>query len=107
MAPGSAPRGDSPPLQCECRRASGFERGLMKWSFALLIVGAAALDAFWVVPAEHALQVRPHRVEAFHRKCPGHATTPPRRAPPAERELRVIDVKLLTPSQVDPTVTLR
>jgi hypothetical protein len=76
----------------------------VKWSFALLLVGAAALDAFWVMPAQRDAQARARAVEPYLRKCRGSAAVP---APPpgptigddGDGELKVIDVQLLTPRQ--------
>ena len=79
-----------PVLRCECRRLPAIERGLLLWSLALVLVGAAALDAFWAVPqAQRATQ----RAQLELVRC-----REIRAAPPA-RELRVDDVKLLTPTQ--------
>jgi hypothetical protein len=73
-------------LRCECRRPPAFERGFLLWSLALVLVGAAALDAFWAVPrAEHA-RPRVHRVESAQCK--------ERRV-----ERRVDNIQLLTPTQ--------
>jgi len=55
------------PLRCECRRPPPFERGVVKWSFALLILAAAALDAFWVMPAQRAARERRAHVERLRR----------------------------------------
>ncbi len=97
MASGSAPGGDQPSLHCECRRAPGFERGLLRWSFALLIFSAATLDAMWVIPAQRVVRERASVTDPYLRKCPARAVARP--APPGERELRVIDIKLMTPRQ--------
>ena len=100
MARGSAPR-DALVLHCECRRPATFERGMIKWSFALLILGAAALDAFWVMPAQREARARARAVEPYVRIDPveAHAPLAPALAEDDAGELRVIDVKLLTPRQ--------
>jgi len=72
-----------PVLRCESRRPPAFERGFLLWSLALVLLGAAALDAFWATPRRQRV-----RVIAPIVKC--HDT-------PAEK--KVEDIKLLTPTQ--------
>jgi len=75
-------------LRCECRRPPAFERGFLLWSLALVLVGAAALDAFWAVPRAQRVS-RERRVELEVIRC--HE----RRA----RVRKVEDIQLLTPTQ--------
>jgi hypothetical protein len=77
-----------PVLRCESRRPPAFERGFLLWSLALVLVGAAALDAFWAVPRAQRASMRSQRQVEMMR-C--------RQDPPRER--KVEDVKLLTPTQ--------
>ena len=74
-----------PVLRCESRRPPAFERGFLLWSLALVLFGAAALDAFWATP---------------HRQPPrAGVVTPMVRCPDRVQARRVDDIKLLTPTQ--------
>ena len=75
-----------PVLRCESRRPPAFERGFLLWSLALVLLGAAALDAFWATPRRQHARVR---VIAPVVKC--HDT-------PSSQK-KVEDIKLLTPTQ--------
>jgi hypothetical protein len=62
------------------------ERGFLLWSLALVLVGAAALDAFWAVPqSQRATQQR--RFQAEMMRCR------------ETRPVKVEDIQLLTPTQ--------
>lgn len=74
-----------PVLRCESRRPPAFERGFLLWSLALVLLGAAALDAFWATPRRQQGRVR---VIAPVVKC--HDSAP---------QKKVEDIKLLTPTQ--------
>lgn len=74
-----------PVLRCESRRPPAFERGFLLWSLALVLFGAAALDAFWAAPHRQPPRAR---IVAPMVRCPDSA--PPR---------KVEDIKLLTPTQ--------
>ncbi|MBZ0235105.1 MAG: hypothetical protein K8M05_22445 [Deltaproteobacteria bacterium] len=76
-----------PVLRCESRRPPAFERGFLLWSLALVLLGAAALDAFWAAPRRAPL--RGHSVTPIV-TCPGASASAPR---------KVEDIKLLTPTQ--------
>jgi hypothetical protein len=39
-----------PILRCESRRRHPFERGVLKWSLALMLVAAAMGDGLWLEP---------------------------------------------------------
>lgn len=75
-----------PVLRCECRRPPAFERGLLLWSLALVLVGAAALDAFWAVPQA---QRAAHRAQIELVRCRDTRPAP----------IKVENVHLLTPTQ--------
>ena len=71
-----------PVLRCESRRPPAFERGFLLWSLALVLLGAAALDAFWATPRRvHVRLVTPIV------QCPD------------DDDHKVEDIKLLTPTQ--------
>ena len=75
-----------PVLRCESRRPPAFERGFLLWSLALVLLGAAALDAFWATP----------------RRAHVRLVTPIVRCPDDDRDhdaRKVEDIKLLTPTQ--------
>ncbi len=72
-----------PVLRCESRRPPAFERGFLLWSLALVLFGAAALDAFWAAPRRASLR--------------GQAVTPIVKCQDAPK--KVEDIKLLTPTQ--------
>jgi hypothetical protein len=76
-----------PVLRCESRRPPAFERGFLLWSLALVLLGAAALDAFWATPrrAHHRTNVVTPLVRCLE-------------APPAKK-VKVEDIQLLTPTQ--------
>lgn len=76
-----------PELRCECRRPPAFERGFLLWSLALVLFGAAALDAFWATPRRAGPRV--------------HIVTPIVKCHDVARstERKVEDIKLLTPTQ--------
>jgi len=82
-----------PVLRCESRRPPPFERGLMAWSLALVLLGAAALDAFWAGPAQTHRRYPATPLRVVQPRCP-HAAAAAR--PPARK---VEDVHLLTPTQ--------
>jgi hypothetical protein len=77
-----------PVLRCESRRPPAFERGFLLWSLALVLVGAAALDAFWAVPRAQRAALRSQRQVEMMRCRQDQA-----------RERKVEDVQLLTPTQ--------
>lgn len=76
-------------LRCECRRPPAFERGFLLWSLALVLVGAAALDAFWAVPQQRAAQQR-RALQVEIMRC---------REAARARAVKVEDIHLLTPTQ--------
>ena len=47
-------RSPLPLLRCESRRRHPFERGLGKWSLAILLVAAALGDGLWLGPRDEA-----------------------------------------------------
>jgi hypothetical protein len=77
-----------PVLRCESRRPPAFERGFLLWSLALVLLGAAALDAFWATPRRAHVQV----VTPIG-QCLDDARSPDRDA------RKVEDIQLLTPTQ--------
>jgi hypothetical protein len=83
-----------PVLRCESRRPPSFERSFLLWSLALVLVGAAALDAFWAAPQRARRGAHP-AIQARISRC----QDPPRRTVEREVERKVEDIKLLTPTQ--------
>lgn len=77
-----------PVLRCESRRPPAFERGFLLWSLALVLLGAAALDAFWATPRRASWSARQGAaiVQCHDDGARGSA-------------IKVEDVKLLTPTQ--------
>lgn len=75
-----------PVLRCESRRPPAFERGFLLWSLALVLLGAAALDAFWATPRRAHVRVVTPIVQCVD----DEHVTPDR---------RVEDIRLLTPTQ--------
>jgi hypothetical protein len=74
-----------PVLRCESRRPPAFERGFLLWSLALVLLGAAALDAFWATP---------------RRQLPrAQLVAPIARCRDVPTPKKVEDIKLLTPTQ--------
>jgi hypothetical protein len=72
-----------PVLRCESRRPPAFERGFLLWSLAMVLFGAAALDAFWATPRR---EPRVRQIQPIVR-C----------AEPTPR--KVEDIQLLAPTQ--------
>jgi hypothetical protein len=74
-----------PVLRCESRRPPAFERGFLLWSLAMVLFGAAALDAFWATP----------------RRAQVRLLTPIVQCPDDDHDggRKVEDIKLLTPTQ--------
>jgi hypothetical protein len=79
-----------PVLRCESRRPPAFERGLLLWSLALVLLGAAALDAFWATPRRMAPRAKHVAPIARCRETPRATPTP---------TPKVEDIKLLAPAR--------
>jgi hypothetical protein len=95
-----------PPLRCESRRPKPSEGGWLKWSLALIVIGASTLDALWLIPAQRTAERERRQATAQRMRdlrawqCPADAAPRPAPPPPpARRATRVNDILLLAPSR--------
>ena len=56
-----------PILRCESRRRHPFERGILKWSLALMLVAAAMGDGLWLEPRAERAAERARVLERIER----------------------------------------
>ena len=86
-----------PPLRCESRRPQPPDGGWLKWSLALIVIGASTVDALWLIPAqrdaERARRERLERIRDLRSVQCADAPAPPPPAPP--RATRVNDIHLI------------